>query len=130
MYGHGEDGDGGDQDHANSYSHKQIERRNQSANNPAKLFAPSFIEDDVNDDNFDVGNQNIFQENKRNKYLQGMSSRQQVKFLMQKTKEEANWVLGNDSDVKGGSGKFIGIASYCFHASMEMQWKQLTRYYN
>lgn len=36
-----------------------------------------------------------------------MSSRQQVKFLMQKTKEETNWVLENDSDIKGGSGTYF-----------------------
>ena len=39
--------------------------------------------------------------------MTGMSARQQVKFLMQKTKDEANWDMDNDSDLKGGSGKFL-----------------------
>jgi len=32
-----------------------------------------------------------------------MSSRQQVKYLMQKTQQEAGWDMDNDSDLKGGS---------------------------
>ena len=32
-----------------------------------------------------------------------MSSRMQIKFLMEKTREEANWDMDNDSDVRGGS---------------------------
>lgn len=31
--------------------------------------------------------------------VQGMSSRQQVLFLMQKTQKEANWNMDNDSDL-------------------------------
>ena len=34
-----------------------------------------------------------------------MSSRQQVKYLLQKTQKEAAWDMDNDSDLKGGSGK-------------------------
>ncbi len=30
--------------------------------------------------------------------VQGMSSRQQILFLMQKTQKEANWDMENDSD--------------------------------
>jgi len=36
-----------------------------------------------------------------------MSSRQQVKYLMQKTQQEAGWDMDNDSDLKGGSGKYL-----------------------
>jgi len=43
--------------------------------------------------------------NKRNKFLSGMTSRQQVQFLMQKTQQEADWDMDNDSEIKG-SGKF------------------------
>lgn len=32
-----------------------------------------------------------------------MSSRQQVKFLMQKTQQEENWDMDNDSELRGGS---------------------------
>ena len=42
---------------------------------------------------------------KRNKVLAGMSFRQQVKFLMQKTQGEANWDIENDSELKAASGK-------------------------
>lgn len=42
----------------------------------------------------------------RGNKLLGMSSRQQVKYLMQKTQKEAGWDMDNDSDLKGGSGKF------------------------
>jgi hypothetical protein len=34
--------------------------------------------------------------------VQGMSSRQQVLFLMQKTQKEANWNMDNDSDFQEG----------------------------
>ena len=33
----------------------------------------------------------------------GMSSRQQVKFIMQKTEQEADWDMDNDSDCKQDS---------------------------
>ena len=42
----------------------------------------------------------------RGNKLLGMSSRQQVKYLMQKTQKEAGWDMDNDSDLKGGSGKY------------------------
>ena len=35
-----------------------------------------------------------------------MSSRLQIKFLMQKTMQEADWDMDNDSELKGGSGKY------------------------
>lgn len=34
-----------------------------------------------------------------------MSSRQQIKFLMQKTLQAANWDMEKDSELGGGSGK-------------------------
>ena len=40
---------------------------------------------------------------KKKTILQTMSSRLQIKFLMEKTREEANWDMDNDSDVRGGS---------------------------
>lgn len=40
---------------------------------------------------------------KVNKFLSGLSVRQQVKFLMEKTKQEANWDMDKDSDIKNGS---------------------------
>ena len=41
-----------------------------------------------------------------------MSSRQQVKFLMQKTQQEENWDMDNDSDLRGGSGKYLFLAVF------------------
>jgi len=41
--------------------------------------------------------------NRKNKVLAGMSFRQQVKFLMQKTQGEANWDMENDSELKAPS---------------------------
>jgi hypothetical protein len=45
----------------------------------------------------------------RGNKLLGMSSRQQVKYLMQKTQQEAGWDMDNDSDLKGGSGKYLAL---------------------
>ena len=67
-----------------------------------KMYPQSYLQDEAAN-NYD-NNQNFLYDNRKSKYLSGMSSRQQVKFLMQKTKEETNWVLENDSDIKGGSG--------------------------
>jgi hypothetical protein len=41
--------------------------------------------------------------NKMQNFMQMKSSRQQIKFLMEKTQKEANWDMDNDSDVRGGS---------------------------
>ena len=67
-----------------------------------KMYTQNYLQDEPTN-NYD-NNQNLLYDTRKNKYLSGISSRQQVKFLMQKTKEETNWVLENDSDIKGGSG--------------------------
>jgi hypothetical protein len=43
-----------------------------------------------------------------------MSSRQQVKYLMQKTQQEAGWDMDNDSDLKGGTGKYFIFINLIF----------------
>ena len=42
------------------------------------------------------------------------SSRQQIKFLMEKTQNAANWDMDNDSDLKGGSGKYLMHSRFYF----------------
>jgi len=44
--------------------------------------------------------QNIYK--RPNANVKGMSSRQQILFLMQKTQKEANWDMENDSDINDG----------------------------
>lgn len=52
----------------------------------------------------------------RSNKLAGMSYRQQVKFIMQKTQQEADWDMDNDSDLKGGSGKWISLLDWSSHS--------------
>lgn len=41
----------------------------------------------------------------RNTRLAGMSYRQQVIYVMQKTQDEANWDVEKDIELQGGNGK-------------------------
>lgn len=65
-----------------------------------------------------------------------MSYRQQVKYILMKTQEEANWDIDNDSDLRGRSGKFIlfllliGGSNVSFHfaESSEDEFQMMKEY--